>query len=288
MTFPSEDPGTEQTEVWSTAIRRSPRWLNVAVFAAALAVAIAIPPIDLLSGPIGRAIIFSMLFVATGFAAFYFKPRTTRICVALLWLGVGVGLIAGGQHQFVVAWLIFGVTATAGAELLARGIGSMREAAATDALTGLKNRAGLWEQCQRTIAVSRRLDQPLTLVHIDLDGFKAVNDTEGHAEGDRILRLCAEHWVKVVRTGDILARIGGDEFLLVLPGSDAEDARRLMGQLREVSPVEWCFGAAELRPREKVQACMERADAELYASKKERTSVAAAVDRDEALKSVGR
>jgi len=256
--------------MWSAAVARSPRWLNVGVFGFALCVVVLVPLVDLLAGPIGTAIVFSTLFVATGFAAFNFERRTTRLCVALVWLGVGAGLFAGGRHEFLVAWPILGLTAMAGAELLSRGIGSMRDAAETDALTGLKNRAGLWEQCRRAVVASRRLDQPLTLAHIDLDGFKEVNDTEGHAEGDRILRLCAERWTGVVRSGDILARIGGDEFLLVLPGSRPEDARRLMGLLGEVSPIEWCFGVAELHAGETIQECMERADSELYASKKKR------------------
>ena len=276
MTFPSEDKVQGRNEVWSVAVRRSPSWLNVLVFAIALLVATSIPMLSVMTGPIGTSVIFSALFVATGFAAFYFERRTTRACVGLLWLGVGVGLLIGERHGLIGAWLVFGVTAMVGAELLARGVDSMREAAATDALTGLRNRVGLLEQSQRAIAASRHLGQPLTLVHIDIDGLKEINDTEGHAEGDRLLRLCAERWAGVARAGDILARIGGDEFLLVLPGSKLEDARQLMVRLEEVSPVEWCFGAAELRPREGTQACMERADAALYAAKNERPTVSVA------------
>ena len=188
-----------------------------------------------------------------------------------LWVGLGLGLLAGGRHQLGPAWLVFGVTAILGAEMLSRGVTSIREAALTDPLTGLLNRTGLWDQCEHAISICGRLNQPLTLVHIDLDGFKEVNDREGHAEGDRILQLCAERWVGVIRAGDTLARIGGDEFLLVLPGSSPTGAKKLMEKLRVVSPIEWCFGVAELKSNEEIQSCMDRADIELYASKRLRT-----------------
>ncbi|HTU15266.1 MAG TPA: GGDEF domain-containing protein [Solirubrobacterales bacterium] len=269
MTSASEDQRSGNSPTWFTPTRRSPRWLIIFVFAAGLGVAIPISAFSLVDGSADMALTASSLFMLAGFAAFNFGLWTTRICVVLLWAGLGLGLMAGG-HDLDIAWLIFGVAAIAGAGLLCRGIVSVRDAAVTDPLTGLQNRTGLWEECERAIAICRRLNQPLTLVHIDLDGFKEVNDREGHAEGDRILRLCAERWAGVIRSGDTLARIGGDEFLLILPGSDSEAARRLMGRLREVSPIEWCFGAAEMRLAESIQDCMDRADIELYASKRDK------------------
>jgi len=274
VTYPGdeEERSRERRADWFTPSRRTPRWLIIAVFATALGIAIPISALNLIRGPSGTAVTVSSLFLLTGFAAFNFDLRTTRICALSLWAGLGLGLLAGGRHHLGAAWLIFGFAAVAGAELLSRGIASIRDAAVTDQLTGLQNRTGLWEELERSIAICRRLGQSLTLVHIDLDGFKEVNDREGHAEGDRILRLCAERWTGVIRQGDTLARIGGDEFLLILPGSDPIDARRLMGLLHEVSPIEWCFGAAELREGEEVQACLDRADAELYAAKRQRQS----------------
>lgn len=257
------------------------------MFATALGIAIPISALNLIKGPVGTALTVSSLFLLTGFAAFNFDRRTTRICVVSLWAGLGLGLLAGGRHQMGAAWLIFGFAAVAGAEMLSRGIRSIRDAAVTDQLTGLQNRTGLWEELERAIAFCRRLGQSLTLVHIDLDGFKEVNDREGHAEGDRILRVCAERWTGVIRQGDTLARIGGDEFLLFLPGTNPVDARRLMVLLHEVSPIEWCFGAAELRPGEEVQVCLDRADAELYAAKRQRQAPDAVGPREEGFPDTG-
>jgi diguanylate cyclase (GGDEF)-like protein len=117
------------------------------------------------------------------------------------------------------------------------------------------------------VTLCGRFDHPLTIVHIDLDGFTEINDREGHSQGDRILRQCAENWAGVVPDSDVLARIGGDEFLLVLAGSDSDDARQMMGVLKEVSPVDWSYGVAQLAPGEELQACVDRADAELYTHK---------------------
>ncbi|MDQ2700657.1 MAG: GGDEF domain-containing protein [Actinomycetota bacterium] len=272
MTFPLEDENRESRAAGFTPTWRSPRWLSIGAFALALVVATPISAFGLLQGPAWTAFTVSSFFLLTGFAAFSFNLWTTRIWVTLLWLGLGLGLLVGGRTQIAGAWPIFGIAALVGAELLSRGIESIREAAVTDPLTGLQNRTGLWEECERAISICRRSGQPLTLVHIDLDGFKKVNDRDGHAEGDRILRLCAERWTGVIRSGDVLARIGGDEFLLVLPGSDVIGAGKLMKMLRVVSPVEWCFGAAELLPGERIQTCMDRADTQLYAAKKSKQS----------------
>jgi GGDEF domain-containing protein len=71
----------------------------------------------------------------------------------------------------------------------------------------------------------------------------------------------------VIRESDILGRIGGDEFLLVLPGSNSDDARQMMGVLKDASPIDWSYGVAQLAPGEELQACVDRADAELYTNK---------------------
>lgn len=100
-----------------------------------------------------------------------------------------------------------------------------------DSLTGLANRRVFDEQIPPLLASARRHGFPVTLCSMDLDKFKQVNDQLGHAEGDKVLRQVALTFAKMVRGSDILVRMGGDEFLLVLPYTDSQAAHYLAQRL---------------------------------------------------------
>lgn len=105
------------------------------------------------------------------------------------------------------------------------------EIARRDSLTGLSNRRVFEERIGPLMDTARRHDHPLTLACMDLDHFKQINDNLGHNEGDRVLQEVAATFKNMVRSSDLLVRMGGDEFLLVLPETDLDSARILANRL---------------------------------------------------------
>ena len=116
---------------------------------------------------------------------------------------------------------------------LHRQADQMAKLAHTDPLTGLSNRRHLFEQLENEFARAQRYRRPFCLLYIDMDGFKAVNDQFGHLFGDEILRGSARSMQAVLRTTDLLARIGGDEFAVLLPETDLVGAEHVAEKLRK-------------------------------------------------------
>jgi diguanylate cyclase (GGDEF)-like protein len=114
-------------------------------------------------------------------------------------------------------------------ELLER----LAAAARTDSLTGLANRQGFDEAIERELARARRTGRPTTLIIADIDHFKDINDRVGHAAGDAALRVVGATARKIARTTDTAARIGGDEFAIILPDTDAEGAFLFAERMRK-------------------------------------------------------
>lgn len=110
--------------------------------------------------------------------------------------------------------------------------------ARTDALTGLANRRAWDEELPAALRRAARLDHQLSLVVLDIDHFKAYNDLNGHPAGDAVLREIGARWRRTVRDIDLLARLGGEEFALVLPGCDAHAALEIAERLRADLPAD--------------------------------------------------
>jgi len=140
-------------------------------------------------------------------------------------------------------------------------------------LTGALRRDRGAVDLQREIDRARRSDGLLVLAFVDVDGLKAINDTHGHAAGDRALRAVADALLDGLRSYDLVVRYGGDEFLCGLPGSDLDAAQRrfdaVARTLAEQTPAtSVSIGLAELANPDTLDALTARADASLYAARR--------------------
>jgi diguanylate cyclase (GGDEF)-like protein len=152
-----------------------------------------------------------------------------------------------------------------------------RELSQVDGLTGLLNRRRLMELASTELERSRRYGSALALVSLDLDHFKKINDEHGHAAGDRVLKQVAALCREALRQGDLAGRIGGEEFVLVLPHVDADAAEHLAERLRSLFehklsvapgwPVTASFGVAVFAPGMSLADLLQKADMALYQAK---------------------
>ena len=122
---------------------------------------------------------------------------------------------------------------------MAQIVGEQRDrlelAATKDGLTDLANYRRFHEQLHRQLDAARRQDEPLSVAALDLDGFRKINETYGNAHGDMALRDVADALRKVVREDDVVARFGGDDFMVLIPGADAAQAREVADRLRDAA-----------------------------------------------------
>lgn len=152
-------------------------------------------------------------------------------------LGHGESAGAGGVNVMVPAFLssmlfYMAVNVTLALMLFRRKEEYLRYMARHDALTGLLNRYSLDEYAAREVARVQRGEHDLSLVVLDLDDFKQVNDQHGHAAGDQVLVQAAGRIQEIIREADIAFRVGGEEFLVLLPDANAEVARQVAERLR--------------------------------------------------------
>jgi diguanylate cyclase (GGDEF)-like protein len=217
------------------------------------------------------------------YAAHFFPRRGVIFQGLLMSIGFSVGLLASGLSDVVVYWTIVIATIWSICIVLGNLSEQMRLQAGTDHLTGLLNRGGFQTAALRERALADRTGSPLTLAVLDLDGFKQINDREGHAAGDRLLAGLGRAWRARVRPGDILARHGGDEFVLLFPATTAIGAEAVLERLRDgEDPVGWSVGVSEWRTGESLDVPMARADRYLYGVKSaQRDEVASAVESEQ-------
>jgi two-component system cell cycle response regulator len=160
----------------------------------------------------------------------------------------------------------------------------LRQQALVDELTGLRNRRGFMTLAEPQLNLARRSGYPVTLLFIDLDGMKSINDVHGHAEGDRALKDTAMLLEQSFRISDLLARMGGDEFCALLPDCSEDDREAAVGRLREhleahnerrsrPYQLSLSIGGTTRRPDDErpVTQLIEAADRSMYEEKSGRT-----------------
>jgi len=146
---------------------------------------------------------------------------------------------------------------------------ALEDLAFTDALTGLGNRRAWETWLDAALGAARADGEPLCVAILDLDHFKAFNDTHGHPAGDALLAGAAVSWRRELRPTDILARYGGEEFAAVLPACSLEGAKVVVERIRAATPAGQTVsaGIAQWDGAEDGEALVTRADAALYAAK---------------------
>lgn len=213
------------------------------------------------------------LLILSGVATFVFTRRAAVpwiLALSVVHIGTGWWVLRDGEHGLgseVLRLSVFSVFVMLALQQDRRVLAQESRLASYDPLTGILNRRALAPALQQLVEAGGTD----TVVLFDLDRFKAVNDADGHEAGDEVLQRTAQAAASVLRDGDRLARWGGEEFLVLLPGTDVEQARevaeRIRRSLRADTGVTASFGVAEHRPGDTVARWVSRADRAMYAAK---------------------
>jgi diguanylate cyclase (GGDEF)-like protein len=253
--------------------------------AAALALAgvVAVAAVDFATGVELRVV--ALYYLPLAFAAWYLGRTwavAASVLCALAW--VASNYLAGMSFSSPAVW-IFNVFMQ-GLSFFAVGLviamlklalAHEQELSRRDPLTSLLNTRAFYEEAGRVLSEGRRKKRPVTMAYIDLDDFKAVNDTVGHHAGDELLRNVASAVRRCTRVSDLCARIGGDEFVLLLPETGPNEARMTLDRLRALlsetlasapCPVTASIGGVVFPAvPETVEGMVRVADGRMYAAK---------------------
>jgi diguanylate cyclase (GGDEF)-like protein len=219
----------------------------------------------------------------------HMQPSRARVVQTLSWFNVlfVVLSVIAGLGVTVIVWILAARTwilqraVQRRTAALRRASERLRQLARTDELTGLYNRRFFLDQWRWEYERAKRYGRPLACLMVDVNGFKQVNDRLGHLAGDLLLKEVAKELKTALRQSDILARFGGDEFIIALPetgfeqaASVAEKLRQVAihvpgGTARQVAPIRLSVGVSEIEPTDHdPQDLIQAADESLYASKR--------------------
>jgi diguanylate cyclase (GGDEF)-like protein len=232
---------------------------------------------------------YELLVLVCVFYGLYFDRRMSAVGVlGVVFAGMSPQLFAPDAAELVEYLLVYVpvyLTITFVSGYMTRQVSlregqkaRLRREASLDGLTGLVNRRGLEEQLVEELNRMRRYGSPLTVLFLDLDNFKQVNDQRGHLMGDEVLRLVADTLRSDVRLVDTAARYGGEEFVMLLPGTHIAGAKALFGRMQERLtnasverlgfPVTMSAGAVEAGANSEAGDLIAAADAAMYEAKR--------------------
>ncbi len=231
------------------------------------------------SGGGGSAGYASMLILPVVWQSLHGRRRDvilTMVCV-LTTLAAPVALIGGPEYptsewrRVILSGMTLGLTGFVVNQLvgrIGRLVGQLEGQAHRDQLTGVLNRRAWDETLTRELARLGRTDHRAALAILDLDHFKWFNDEHGHLAGDRVLVDATRAWAAELRDGDVLARWGGEEFVVLLPGGSVDEAVEVLARLRAVTPAGQSFSAGLVAvDGTDARTLLRRADEALYAAK---------------------
>jgi diguanylate cyclase (GGDEF)-like protein len=228
-----------------------------------------------------------MLYVWICLFSFYFFSVPHAVGQLALVGGAYATLLASSpaSDEALSRWIVTMSTLAVAGLIVARlrssvanMVGELTERAHVDSLTGALNRRGLEERAALELARARREATPVSMLAIDIDHFKSLNDGYGHSTGDDVLRFVAASVTRVTRAVDAVARLGGDEFVVILPGATVDDAAVIAGRLRDavlggsngaIPPVTLSIGVASAQASSTtLEGVWHAADLAMYEAKR--------------------
>jgi diguanylate cyclase (GGDEF)-like protein len=260
---------------------RQPRWFLIAL---GFVLVLCLGVIDYLTGPeISFSVFYLLPILGVTWVVDQWAGVFISVVSAVTWLAMDLLAGATYSHPAIPYWnattrLAFFLIVAMLVSALKRRLEREEKLARTDVLTGAINAMFFTELANKEIGRARRYQHPFTVLYIDADHFKSINDRFGHNIGDALLRSMAEVMKGEIRATDVVARLGGDEFVILLPETGYEPAQRVIRKVRQRLldimaekgwPLTFSIGAVTFTtPPDSVQEMIKQADDLMYAAKR--------------------
>ncbi len=214
---------------------------------------------------VNNLVLYPMLACYLGW---FFRRWTARATVLAAFSLSGTALASNPYDGLAVTWFNLGLASLFCLEAAGYLRRKLDHEINTDPLTGALNRAGLRSRIEQALAKKDRAGGDLTLTLLDVDDFKLHNDSHGHAAGDLVLRELVRQARTVLRPTDVIMRVGGDEFMILLPGTTAATAVAVLDRIKQLTGDTWSYGLAIAGSADDATTLTERADTDLYLNKR--------------------